>query len=207
MRLICFGDSWTAGHGVEEDSKYKEDPFPEDGGEFIQKLRIHNGWPRWVANKFDCPFVVYAKCGESNLAIAKNTKILVESGLLKSDDVIIIMFSYPYRDIDGPIVNYTKIEELLKPYKHFYFNSFYSTFSYEKDFDYDSLPYYFIDPKSTTSDILKEYELKNDISVWEYNSRNVWSDGYNYCVGDYHPNLLGYKIIAEFIYDKIKNLV
>jgi lysophospholipase L1-like esterase len=24
MKLICFGDSWTAGHGVETDRKYKE---------------------------------------------------------------------------------------------------------------------------------------------------------------------------------------
>ena len=28
MRLICFGDSWTAGHGIETDIKYKEEPFP-----------------------------------------------------------------------------------------------------------------------------------------------------------------------------------
>jgi hypothetical protein len=28
MKLICFGDSWTAGHGIETDVKYKEEPFP-----------------------------------------------------------------------------------------------------------------------------------------------------------------------------------
>ena len=24
MRLICFGDSWTAGHGIENNTEYKE---------------------------------------------------------------------------------------------------------------------------------------------------------------------------------------
>ena len=24
MKLICFGDSWTAGHGVETDRQYQE---------------------------------------------------------------------------------------------------------------------------------------------------------------------------------------
>jgi hypothetical protein len=24
MRLVCFGDSWTAGHGIETDITYKE---------------------------------------------------------------------------------------------------------------------------------------------------------------------------------------
>lgn len=43
MRLITFGDSWTAGHGIETDVKYKEEPFPHM---FIQKLRDMNSWPR-----------------------------------------------------------------------------------------------------------------------------------------------------------------
>ena len=54
MRLIAFGDSWTAGHGVEEKDTFKEEPNPPV---FIQRLREQNSWPRWVAEKFDVPFV------------------------------------------------------------------------------------------------------------------------------------------------------
>ena len=43
MRLICFGDSWTAGHGIETDLKYKEVAHPE---KFITNLRNQNSWPR-----------------------------------------------------------------------------------------------------------------------------------------------------------------
>ena len=51
--------------------------------------------------------------------------------------------------------------------------------------------------------VLKEYELNNDISVWEHNSRLVWNDEQNFYEGDYHPNLLGYKIIGQYIYESI----
>ena len=27
-RILAFGDSWTKGHGVEEDIQYKENPTP-----------------------------------------------------------------------------------------------------------------------------------------------------------------------------------
>ena len=63
------------------------------------------------------------------------------------------------------------------------------------------------------ADVLKEYEIKNNESVWEYGSRSVWNDTKNYWEGDYHPNLNGYKIIAEYIYselnsfDKSSNLI
>ena len=92
---------------------------------------------------------------------------------------------------------------MLKPYKHFYFNSFYPTFKNEEEFDTTKLPDYFINPNECVSDILRNYEIANDVSVWEYGSRSVWNDEKNFYEGDYHPNLLGYKLIAEYIYKKI----
>ena len=35
------------------------------------------------------------------------------------------MFSYPYRNATSPIEDYKEYENVLKNYKHFYFNSFY----------------------------------------------------------------------------------
>mgnify|MGYP000350511458 CR=1 FL=1 len=77
MRLITFGDSWTAGHGIETDVKYKEEPFPHM---FIQKLRDMNSWPRWVSDKLKCEYVNLGVCGYGNEYILKDLKETVENG-------------------------------------------------------------------------------------------------------------------------------
>ena len=41
MRLICFGDSWTAGHGIENNTEYKK---TANAPIFIEKLRNQNSW-------------------------------------------------------------------------------------------------------------------------------------------------------------------
>ena len=205
MRLICFGDSWTAGHGVELNNKYKEVAHPDM---FTQKLREQNSWPRWLANQINCLYVNLGVCGFGNHFIYKEIDACINDNMIDKNDIIIVMFSYPYRykkyDEWGVVELFWKIEELLKNYRHYYFNSFYPTFKLE-DFDVANLPKSFINPTKTISEVLKEYEILNDKSVWEYDSRSVWNDEKNYWEGDYHPNALGYKIIGEYIYNQIKN--
>ena len=207
MKLICFGDSWTAGHGIETDVKYKEEPFPHM---FIQKLRDMNSWPRWVSDKLKCEYINLGVCGYGNEYILKDLKETVENGFINKDDIVIVMLSYPYRykskDIHNVVEIYLLMEELLEGYKHFYFNSFYPSFR-EEDVDTKKLPEYFINPDGCVSDVLRKYEIKNDIGVWEYGSRSVWNDEKNFYEGDYHPNLKGYKIIAKHIYDEIKRRI
>jgi hypothetical protein len=206
MRLICFGDSWTAGHGIESDMKYKEVPFPE---KIIQKLREQNSWPKWTAQNIDCSYVNLGVCGYGNEYILKEIQDNINLGLIENDDIIIVMFSYPYRytaDTYNVIEIYNKIEQILINHKHFYFNSFYPTFK-DEVFDTNILPKNFINPNGCVSDILKEYEIKNNISVWEYGSRSVWNDEKNFWEGDYHPNSLGYKLIGEYIYQQIKKFL
>lgn len=205
MRLVCFGDSWTAGHGVETDKKYKEEPFPNM---FTQKLREQNSWPRWVANEFNCTYVNLGVCGFGNDFIYREISACVNDNLLQPEDIIIVVLSYPYRykkhDTCEVVDLFWKLEDTLKEYNHFYFNSFFPTFELE-DIDIETLPKSFINPKNTLSEILKNYEINNDVGVWEYESRSVWNDEKNYWEGDYHPNAFGYKIIAEYIYTQIKN--
>lgn len=207
MRLICFGDSWTAGHGVETDSFYKERASPNN---FIIKLREQNSWVKWVAQKLEVPFVNMGISGYGNEYIFKDIVYNKESNHFEEDDIIIVMFSYPYRykskDMYDVPKLFWKIENELREYKHFYFNSFYPTFK-DEEFDINQLPECFINPNVCVSDVLKEYEIKNDISVWEYGSRSVWNDQENFWEGDYHPNVLGYKIIGEYIYDEIKRRI
>jgi hypothetical protein len=203
MRLICFGDSWTAGHGVEDNKLYKEIANPN---KFIQKLREQNSWPKWVAQKLNIPYVNLGVCGYGNEYILKDLSEIKNIESFDVDDIIIVMFSYPYRysaDTYNVIDIYHKFESNLKNYKHFYFNSFYPTFK-EENFNIKKLPDYFINPNGCVADILKEYELNNDVSVWEYGSRSVWNDEKNYWEGDYHPNVLGYKIIGEYIFQQIQ---
>jgi lysophospholipase L1-like esterase len=205
MRLIAFGDSWTAGHGVETNSRYKEDGSPDA---FTQKLREQNSWPGWVGHMLGIPAVNMGVVGRSNERILKDLREVKKLDVLEQSDIIIVMFSYPYRGVaKGPVnvlETYLAFEHELKDFKHFYFNSFYPTF---KDEQYDTLNLqpYFINPDGSMADLLREYEATHDVSVWEYGSRSVWNDEKNFWTGDYHPNALGYKVIGEYVYNQIKD--
>ena len=204
MRLVCFGDSWTNGVGIEDDIKYRKDKNPPI---YIQKLREQNSWPRWVAEKLGCTYINLGSPANDNFSIfCTDLKHFFDFDLIKEDDVIVIMFTFPHRNVfkeeHSFLKTYEKIELLLKNHKHFYFNSFYPTF---KDFNYDTknLPSYFINPNGCVSDLLIEYENKNNISIWEHNQKSVHNDDVHFIRGNYHPNLLGYKIIGEYIYNNI----
>jgi hypothetical protein len=207
MRLICFGDSWTGGHGVETDKQFKENANPPT---FIRKLREQNSWVRWCADKLKVPFVNMGICGYGNVYIFNDLKESIESGYIEEDDFIIVMFSYPYRykrtEKYDVVKLFWEFEELLKNHKRLYFNSFYPTFK-EEQFDILSLPNCFINPNSCMSELLKKYEIKDGLDVWEYNKASVWNDEKNYWEGDYHPNLTGYKLIADYIYDEVKRRI
>lgn len=205
MRLVAFGDSWTAGHGVEKDIKYKEIANPPW---FIEGLRMLNSWPRWTANRFDCEFINLGVCGFGNDYIYKFIKESIDNDYFEKDDLVVVMLSYPYRykNEHDVVKIYNEMESILNGYKHFYFNSFYPSFKNE-DFDTTKLPDYFINPNGSVSDILREYEIKNNVSVWEYESRSVWNDEKNFWEGDYHPNFLGYKLIGNYIYEEINKIL
>lgn len=210
MRLLTFGDSWTAGHGIEEDEVYKENAHPTEGKGFIVNLRRFNSWPRYVAENFNCVFVNNGYCGVGNHDIYNEVKLLFDDKMIKDNDVFIIMFSYPHRyrhkkPENDPVKVFKKLEKLLKSHKRFYFNSFYPTFKDEEGFDTLTLPEHFINPNGTMVDMLRDYEILNDVSVWEYGSRSVWENEQNLYWGDYHPNLLGYKLIANEIIKQIKD--
>jgi hypothetical protein len=46
MIIIAFGDSWTAGHGVEDNIRFKEVASPPECEGFVTKLRLMNSWVR-----------------------------------------------------------------------------------------------------------------------------------------------------------------
>lgn len=200
-KLIAFGDSWTAGHGVEDDNYYKENPTPPI---FIQKLREQNSWVRYCAEKFDIPYVNLGVCGYGNEYIYQSIKDNLE--FISKEDLIIVVFSYPYRyqsyNKYKPVELFQKFEELLDGYTKFYFNGFYPLLENTKE-----LPVHYINPDGTLSYQLEIEEIINKKNVWEYGSKMVWNDKDNYYEGDYHPNLEGYKIISQYIYNEITQLL
>jgi hypothetical protein len=202
MRLITFGDSWTAGHGVEDESKYKRIGTVPGSMEFLEKLRTMNSYPKFLSDKLNCPFVNFGVCGISNEMIYYNVKTIIKSKMIKEDDIIIVMFTYPYRGTKNPIEIFELLEKELNPYKHFYFNGWYNTFKDEK-YDIATLPDYFINPNNNFSDWLIDYEIKNNANVWEYGCRSMWDEKLQKWTNDYHPNIDGYKLIANEIYKNI----
>jgi lysophospholipase L1-like esterase len=205
-RLIAFGDSWTHGHGVEEDPHYKEIASPDP---FTFHLRMNNSWVRWLADKFDVPFVNLGMCGIDNADILHYINEFQRH--LEKDDLIIVMWSFPYRHLARPATKHillrqiiNEAEQILDNHNYRFVNSFYPTFKDEPRTKSFIKTDKWIEIDLAASEVLAEYEAEHDVSVWEYGSRKVYNDQRNFYMGDYHPNLLGYKIIANWICNKIK---
>jgi len=201
-RLITFGDSWTAGHGVETEKEYKENPTPP---KFIEKLREQNSFPKWLGNLLNISYINLGVCGFGNEYIYNSVKENLK--FINKDDLIIIVFSYPHRykkhNKYTPEELFKKFNDILLGYNVFYFNGFYPFI----ETDNFSFPKNYINPKGTLSYQLQVEEMINKKDVWEYGSKLVWDDTENYYQGDYHPNLEGYKLIAEYIYKEIKDKI
>jgi len=203
-KIVAFGDSWTQGHGVEDDPNFKEVATPDS---FIYHLRMCNSWVRWLADKFKLPFVNISQCGIDNTKILEYIKIYRQK--LTADDIVLIMWSYPYRHLNKEQTKHILLEDIileaeqhLQGLNYFFISSFVPTFKEEPDLlqRFDSSKW--IDIEGCAADVLNEYERINDISVWEYNSRKVY-DEHSFSLGDYHPNLFGYQILGDYIYNKL----
>ena len=195
-RLVAFGDSWTAGHGVETDIQYKE---VITCGTFIDNLRLMNGWPRYLATHYDIPFTNLAWCNKSNPEIIKDIEDNIHH--LKANDLIVIMLSYAFRGTGEPIRDINRINQLLEGKHYFLVNSFYPTFKEVPNLSKVDLSR-FILPHNTFAEFLIQYEEAKDTPVWEYGFRKVNKEG-TFLGGDFHPNTAGYKVIAWELYNRI----
>lgn len=204
-RLICFGDSWTQGQGIEIDSVYKGIAIPDA---LTLSLRQSNSWPRWLSKYLDIGFINLGQAGIHNLDIL----YLINSYKthFTKDDIIVVMWSFPYRHHKVSRVKLSKIfndaSKTLNEYHYYFCNGFYPSFREEPE-EKDKIDQNnFIDIDSSAADILVEYEKTNNLSVWEYGSRNVYSNKTEFEIGRFHPNLLGYQIIASWLAGKISNI-
>lgn len=86
-RLIAFGCSITYGHGLEDCF----DPITNRAGPYPSKF----AWPNIIGEKLGKEVINKATPGASNLEILYH---ILNFDFLK-DDLIIILWSYPYRDM------------------------------------------------------------------------------------------------------------
>jgi hypothetical protein len=138
-RLVVFGDSWTAGHGIETDIRYEEVARPEP---FIERLRSHNAWCRWLADKMDLPFVNMGQPGICNAGIKRKIRENIHF-CDPERDLIIVMLTYPYRhhlwmdtlDQDEIALKdiIDNIFSMLSGHNTFYCNAFCPVFRFEPD--------------------------------------------------------------------------
>ena len=207
QRLVVFGDSWTAGQGIELDSDYCEVARPEL---FIDRLRTHNAWCRWLAERWNLPFVNMGQPGICNAGIRRNIRDNIRFCDAQTD-LILVMMSYPYRHhlwmdtLDADEIALADILDnifrLLDGYQVYYCNSFYPTFRDEPELRQRFNLERFILPEATAADVLLHHERMLDMSPWEYGRRHVDQDHNGFRTGDYHPNLQGHRIIADWLYN------
>ena len=198
MRLITFGDSFTAGYGISESQKWVGHGAPDKFEDFYRRM---NSWPKFLAQKLKIPFVNMGMCNNfGNNDIYKLIKENVDE--LLPDDLIIVAFSFPYRNLTTANSDYKNIDTILKNYNRFYFNAFYPIFTDEKpEMDLDLSK--FIRPNYTFSMYLGEVEREKSIALFQNNS---WYNDKS-LDGSQHPNYEGYKHIAEFVYSEIKDKI
>ena len=95
MRLICLGDSWTEGDGIETQKEFANDILTVGDG-FFRKLRQQNSWCRFLANKLNCVYVNLGKSGSSNFDMFFNINSLIKKNIVTKDDIIIIYILSTY---------------------------------------------------------------------------------------------------------------
>ena len=93
MRVIGFGDSFTAGEGTDNQYVEQLSTFEE-----IEKYQNEHSWPRYLADKIGVKYVNNGEVGSSNYRIFSNIFEQFAYNNINNDDLVVIMWSSPLRD-------------------------------------------------------------------------------------------------------------
>ena len=205
-RLIAIGDQWTSGKGIEEDKRYKSDPIDE----FVKNERLMNSWPRWLADKFEMPYINLG----NEILDANKIRVVTKRALLDAnrDDIIIIMWGHPYKHLQRPVAATATIDiiirdmiDCLEGFDYYFCNAYFPFFREEPVLKPELRLHRFLDVDNTAADMLLQYSLQNDRDVWNYADRDVKHDKFGLMQGYHCPNLLGHQLIADWLYGLIIN--
>ncbi|NBO28113.1 MAG: SGNH/GDSL hydrolase family protein [Synechococcaceae bacterium WB8_1B_057] len=205
-RLIAIGDHWTSGKGIEQDKRYKY----EEPDQFIKNERLMNSWPRWLADKFEIPFInIGNEIFDANKIRVATKRALADAS---TEDLIVIMWGHPYKHLNRPVAAGITIDiiikdmlECLEGYNYFLCNAYYPFFREEPVLKEALRLHRFLDIDRSAADVLLDYALINDRDVWNYNQKDINKDRFGLLHGHHCPNLFGHKLIAEWLYEKIVN--
>ncbi len=93
MILYAFGDSWTEGVGGDLGEEKKTE-IPEER----TKIRHLTSWPKYLAEMLEIDFVNMGVGAASNKIIFDCVVSLVKNDTIKTNDLVIIMWSSPLRE-------------------------------------------------------------------------------------------------------------
>lgn len=206
-RLIAIGDHWTAGKGIESDDKYKN----IEPDLFVKAERLNNAWPRWLAEKFNIPFINLGNETHDGNKIRVTTKQALLS--CSREDLIVIMWGHPYKHLQRPVAAGVTLDLLmqdmiqtLEGYDYYFCNAYHPIFREEEALKPTLRLHRFIDVDSSAADIISAAGKESDRKVWNYDDTNVDGDTWNILQGKHCPNLTGQKIIADWLYKKIMKI-
>ncbi len=120
MKIVAFGDSFTAGEGTNHSHTKNLSTFEE-----VEKYQKEHSWPRYMGDEFDLKWENFGEIGSTNYRIFSNIFEQYSVKKIKEDDLIIIMWSSPIRDhlpffpniwsSSGPIGLGWSLKELSSP--------------------------------------------------------------------------------------------
>ena len=93
MKIVAFGDSFTAGEGTDYDYTETLDTFEEK-----EEYQRSHSWPKYLSDLMKVDYKNNGEIGSTNYRIFSNIFEQYSDDKIKEDDLIIIMWSSPIRD-------------------------------------------------------------------------------------------------------------
>ena len=190
MKLFTYGDSWTEGQGA---SPVKEQSI--DDRDEKKYFRNSKSWPKVLSDLMGCHHQNQSLSGTNNNHIFNTIINDIKSGLVNSGDLIIIMWSSSLRD-NVPFfplnewhiwgINYIFCDAFDKMVDNVETQNDKSNLINKKS-------YWGFSQKTFRNFLINT----NDSKVWESPQYNILN------VPGMHPSELGYKLIAEQIFEYI----
>jgi lysophospholipase L1-like esterase len=240
MNLHAYGDSWTEGQGTTDDRKEWK----------------NYSWVKIVSDKLGIMSINNGVSGNSNLNIFNKVVDDLIEYKIKSDDIVVIMWSsslrdlvpflpknewvswsvkhlveYPHKFVESYQSENVKYNNFLYSFKELFITDLFNQNYYnivnqnyiiflQKMFEFYKIKYVMFDAFESMIIDLNKNDSKIDIIdknyYWEFNNKtirnflnntnrpDIWEH-----IEDYknrptqHPNIEGYKIISEIVYDFI----
>jgi len=177
MKIVAFGDSFTAGEGTNYDYTEPLDTFEEK-----EEYQKSHSWPRYLSELMGVGYLNHGEIGSTNHRILSHIFDQYADKKINKDDLVIIMWSSPIRDHlpffptmwsrSGPVGLGWSLKELSLPlaselFNHRFYENKFDSFPHVKDYIENDL-------RNFMDEHYFEYFMKNlyDEFYYEFLSTN-----------------------------------